>query len=432
MNGDFTDFFSRHRFSASVDADALLAEFDRQMDDGLAGRKSSLAMLPAFLDTTREVPSDTPVIVLDAGGTNLRVAVVWFDKTGKARIEDFQKFAMPGTRGTTLSAADFFSTFADFVVPVCRRSGAVGFCFSYPTEITPDLDGRLIRWTKGVSAPEVEGRLVGSSLADELERKTGRRLAFRVLNDTTATLLAGKSAGMRRRYGSYVGFILGTGTNIAYLERNSRVGKVPGLPPGGSTIVNVESGGFAGAPRSDFDEAAVARIGGPTVGLFEKMISGAYLGEVGIEVFRAAADEGLFSPETAAAVRGIPSLENKDFDDFVANPFVAPGPLAAVPWTDEDRRTAMALGERVFLRAAALSAVNVSAAVLRTGEGRDPLHPVCVTVDGSTYWKTRSAMFRSRVEEDLRRTLGARGVHFDVVSVEDAPLVGSAVAGLIA
>ena len=71
-------------------------------------------------------------------------------------------------------------------------------------------------------------------------------------------------------------------------------------------------------------------------------------------------------------------------------------------------------------------------AVLRTGEGRDPLHPVCVTIDGSTYYKTRTAMFKSRVEQGLRDILGARGVFFDTVFVEDAPMIGSAVAGLIA
>ena len=34
-------FFRKHDFSADVDAGALLAEFDRQMDEGLAGRASS-------------------------------------------------------------------------------------------------------------------------------------------------------------------------------------------------------------------------------------------------------------------------------------------------------------------------------------------------------------------------------------------------------
>ena len=41
-------------------------------------------------------------------------------------------------------------------------------------------------------------------------------------------------------------------------------------------------------------------------------------------------------------------------------------------------------------------------------------------------------MFKSRVEQGLRDILGARGVFFDTVFVEDAPMIGSAVAGLIA
>lgn len=426
------EFFRKHDFSAAVDADALLAEFDRQMEDGLAGRPSSLAMIPSWLDASREVPVESPVIVLDAGGTNLRVAVVWFDRSGKARVEDFQKFAMPGTNGVALSADDFFDTFAQFLVPVCQRAEAVGFCFSYPTEIYPDLDGRLIRWSKKIDAPEVVGTRVGSRVSDALFAKTGRRLAMRVLNDTTATLLAGKTAGLSRRYSSYVGFILGTGTNTAYVERNGRIGKLAGLDPSGSMIVNVESGAFAGAPRSDFDRRADLRWKTPGVGLFEKMISGAYIGDVGLEALHAAAEDGLFSPAAAAALLALENLSTKDFDDFVANPFLKTGALAAVPFTEDDRRTLLAVGEPLFLRAAALTAANVSAAVLRSGGGRDPLHPVCVTVDGSTYYKTRTAMFKSRVEQGLRDILGPRGVHFETVFVEDAPLIGSAVAGLIA
>ncbi len=426
------EFFAKHGFSAAADADALLAEFDRQMDDGLAGRPSSLAMLPAWLGVDREVPTESPVVVLDAGGTNLRVAVVWFDRAGKARVEDFRKHRMPGTDGAVLSAAEFFDTFAGFLEPVCRRAEAVGFCFSYPTEIFPDLDGRLIRWTKKIDAPQVVGTRVGSGVADALFERTGRRLAMRVLNDTTATLLAGKTAGLSRRYSSYVGFILGTGTNTAYVEDAARIGKIAGSGASGSMIVNAESGAFDGAPRSDFDRRAAKRYGSQQTGLFEKMISGAYVGDVGLEALKAAAEDGLFSPGAASALLALEDLSTKDFDDFAANPFLRTGALADVPFSDDDRRVLMAVSEPLFLRAAAFTAVNVSAAVLRTRAGRDPLHPVCVTIDGSTYYKTRTAMFKSRVEQGLRDILGPRGVHFETVFVEDAPMIGSAVAGLIA
>ena len=99
---------------------------------------------------------------------------------------------------------------------------------------------------------------------------------------------------------------------------------------------------------------------------------------------------------------------------------------------EADRLRVVELGTPVFVRAARLTAVNIAAAVLRCGEGRDPLHPVCVTIDGSTFYRTRSAEFKSRIEEALRAILGPRGIHYELVRVEEAPIVGAAVAGLTA
>ena len=425
------EFFKKHNFSQNVCADEMLAEFDRQMDLGLSAAGGSLKMIPAYIDADRAVPTNTPIIVLDAGGTNLRVAVLWFDSCGKVRMEDFKKHPMPGTGSEELDEDSFYNAFAEFLVPVCRRSANVGFCFSYPTEITPDLDGRLLHWTKQVKAPGVVGKMVGAGISRALERINGIKLSVKVLNDTVATLLAGKSAGLSRRYSGYVGFILGTGTNIAYIEDNAAVKKVPGLDPSRKMVINVESGNFDGAPASDFDKAFDASTQDPGVGLFEKMISGAYMGGVGMQMLKMAAQDGLFSKPAADAMLKLENLETKDFDNFVANPFVADGIFGNMPLTDDDRRTAMAVGEPLFVRAAGLTAVNIAAAVIRSKTGTDPLHPVCVTVDGSTYYKTRSAFFKSRVEEKLREILGSRGICFDIISVDDAPMVGSGVAGLI-
>ncbi len=425
-------FFAKHRFSDSIDTDSLLATFDRQMTAGLSGHPESLAMIPAFVNVDKPVPTRQPIIVLDAGGTHLRVALITFDEDGRAAIDRFQKFPMPGTTGVTLSRTAFFDTVADFLAPVCGEAPSVGFCFSYPTEITPDLDGKLLRWTKQIAAPDVVGTMIGSGIADALMRKTGRRLAIRVLNDTVATLLAGKSAGISRQYASYVGFILGTGTNIAYIESNAAITKIPGLDPAHAMVINVESGNFNGAPASDFDDRLDATTGDPGTGRFEKMISGAYFGGLGLAALKYAAEDGLFSDAAARAVLALPSLTTKDFDDFVANPFIPSSTLAGLPLTDDDRRTIVAIGEPLFVRAAALTATNMAAATLRTRAGHDPLHPVCITVDGSTYHRTRSAFFKSRVEARLRAMLHPRGVHFEIISVDDAPMIGSAVAGLIA
>ena len=83
------------------------------------------------------------------------------------------------------------------------------------------MDGRLLKWTKEMKAPEVIGRFIGKGLLEALGRG-GAGKSVVLLNDTVATLLAGKAAD-KKRYGSYVGFILGTGTNIAYLEKNENI-----------------------------------------------------------------------------------------------------------------------------------------------------------------------------------------------------------------
>ena len=80
-------------------------------------------------------------------------------------------------------------------------------------------------------------------------------------------------------------------------------------------------------------------------------------------------------------------------------------------------------------RAAVLVAVTLSAVLLKTGRGRDPRYPVCITVDGTTFWQLRS--FRCRVEARMRGFLsGARERAWEITSVEDAPLLGAAIAAL--
>jgi hexokinase len=53
-----------------------------------------------------------------------------------------------------------------------------------------------------------------------------------------------------------------------------------------------------------------------------------------------------------------------------------------------------------------------------------------VNVDGSTYYRTRSVAFRSRIEAHLRAILEPRGIAYELVGVDDAPVIGAAVAGL--
>lgn len=413
---------------ATLNPEALLQAFDAEMTRGLDGATDALPMIPAFVTIDRPVPADTRVAVLDAGGTNLRVATVVFDAQGKPHIEDYTKYRMPGTQGE-LTADAFYDALADLLAPLAAKSTAIGFCFSYPAEITPDCDARLLRWTKQIKAPAVVNTMLGSGVRTRLAQR-GCDRPITVLNDTVATLLAGKSTGVARHYASYVGLILGTGTNTAYVERNANIHKLRALDATGAMIINVESGSFSQVPQSRLDQlfdATTADCGSYT---FEKMIAGAYLGGLGGTILKEAAKAGLFTPATAQTVLTMPTPSSKDLDLFCHNPWLPPETFAALPMTEDDRRTALEICLPIYTRAALLTAVNIAAAVIRSGAGADPLHPVAVNIDGSTYYRTAAASFASRVQGHLRDLLEPRGLHYELISVDEAPIIGAAVAGL--
>ena len=112
------NFLKQHGLDVeAIDHEALLAAFEEEMDAGLAGRPSSLMMIPSFISIDRPVKTDAPVVVLDAGGTNLRAAVVKINAAGEAEIGAFFKQPMPGTQGE-VSAEGFYDAFADFLMPI--------------------------------------------------------------------------------------------------------------------------------------------------------------------------------------------------------------------------------------------------------------------------------------------------------------------------
>ena len=177
----------------SLDRTALLTAFGREMEEGLAGRPSSLKMIPTYVSPEGELRRDTPVTVLDAGGTNLRAATVEFPSgADTALIAHKEKEQMPGATAY-VAPDDFYGTFAAHVRRTApfAKDPSIGFCFSYACETSPEGDGRLLYWTKQIQAPEVIGQWVGAELAKRLDPKPPRIL---VLNDTVTTLLAGKAA----------------------------------------------------------------------------------------------------------------------------------------------------------------------------------------------------------------------------------------------
>ena len=338
---------------------------------------------------------------------------------------------MPGTKGE-VDEETFYKAFADEVKRVLplATTKKIGWCFSYPAEATPSLDAKLVHWTKNIQAPAIVGQYVGAEL---LKRLGGGEIA--IVNDTVATLLAAKATEGDKTYSSYIGFILGTGTNSAYVEKNKNILKLEGADADGSMIINAESGGFDKIETSAFDKAADAKTGNPGVHIFEKLIAGAYLGPVGLEIYKAAAKAGMFSAKAAAAIGGLGALETMDFDNFCAE-FKKEGRdnvLDSIFADADDAKLARRLGIPVFERAAVLTAIHLAAFVIKSGEGNDPAAPVAINADGSTYYKTRAIPFDATVRKELDDMLvNRRNIHYAITpQVDDAPMVGAGIAAML-
>jgi hexokinase len=425
---DISAWLKKQMASADAyDAEVLLDSFLAEMDRGINGEASSLAMIPAYVSTSKQVPPGKPVAVIDAGGTNLRTCIARFDEAGHVKIEHFNKQPMPG-RDRDTSVEEFYTVLADALEPLKDKFETIGFCFSYPAAILPNFDGRLLHWTKEIKIPDLVGKHIGEGLLDALAARgvAGKRVV--VLNDTVAALLAGMANGQTFNASSYIGFILGTGTNSAYVENNEKIGKLDGYLESGSQVINVESGGFSAFKRGPIDLQLDDRSENTGGHVFEKTISGVYLGNIVLGLLQELASENLFSASGGAALAIMKDLSTIHIDNLVAKNGRDVGVLGTEVFTDLDREIMKTVFMTVVERAALFTAVNIAATVVKCGEGNDPSRPVCVNIDGSTYYKT--FQLADKTQNYLKAILKKRGLYYRCIDVEDAPVVGAAIAGL--
>jgi hexokinase len=167
----------------------------------------------------------------------------------------------------------------------------LGFTFSFPVQQVSINMGHLMRWTKGFDIPDAVGKDVCGLLQTEIDALNLPVKVAALVNDTVGTLMA-RSYTSPGKTGTLLGAIFGTGTNGAYVEKLDRITKLTkeASKKGsfdtstGEMIVNTEWGSFDNAlttlPTSSYDVSLDKDTPNPGIQMFEKRISGMYLGEI--------------------------------------------------------------------------------------------------------------------------------------------------------
>jgi len=340
--------------------------------------------------------------------------------------ENLQQRKMPAV-DEELSNKEFFATLAAYLTEYKEVSDKIGFCFSYAVEIYPNKDGKLLEWSKEVKAPEVIGQMVGKNLLDAMGTSNKQIV---LMNDTVSTLLAGEAATAGREFDTYLGFILGTGTNVCYIEQNKNITKASNLNLKESQIINIESGNFDKMPRTDIDIAFDNTTKNPGRYSFEKMISGGYFGGLCTTALKAAASENIFSAETKVNLKNISELTSEEVNKFVCGIDLNTNALATKLATKEDADAAAGIINALIHRAAKLTAASLAAVILKTGKAKTTDKPILMTIEGTTFYKMNN--FQILFEAYLQGFLsGENRRYYEIVEVPNSSLIGAGIAALV-
>lgn len=171
-----------------------------------------------------------------------------------------------------------------------EKNFQLGFTFSFPVEQVGINSGKLIRWTKGFDIADVIGKDVCALLQEAIDFLHLPVRVAALVNDTVGTLMA-RSYTSPGKTGTLLGAIFGTGTNGAYVEKLDKITKMKTMEGSsnydkstGEMIVNTEWGSFDNSlsvlPNSPYDEALDKESVNPGIQMFEKRVSGMFLGEI--------------------------------------------------------------------------------------------------------------------------------------------------------
>lgn len=424
MTTETQEFLRNHKLAPElIDPEYCAQQMLVNMKAGLSGNVIDIPMIPTYLGGIRTLPMHQPIMVIDAGGTNYRCALAEFDESG-CKITNLQKTKMPGT-GKPVTWDAFIAFVADSLVPIADQSDTIGFCFSYDAEITPNIDGIVLRIDKEVVVTDCEGKHVGASLSAALAERgfPGKRVL--ILNDTVAALLGGITAIDVNSYSDFIGMICGTGINTCAPASFREIKKL-NLSGDGKMLINYECGSYSGMPSGDIDRKVDAASTIPGEKFMEKMCSGVYVGKICVAALQQAAEEGLLPESVTKEI----TAHGKEIGGSIADEWAQGIDSRNFFETGEQLAFASEVAQAVFKRSAHCMAATILAIMLLNDSGKTAEKPMCVCAEGSLI--SRSTYFLPELKKCLKEIAEGKSARHAVIVVgNETTLPGSAVAALL-
>jgi hexokinase len=286
-------------------------EFIWQMNEGLAKNATTMSQIPTYVTGVPNGTENGLYLAVDLGGTNFRVCSIQLHGDTTFSLTQ-SKVPIPRELMLAKTAKELFAFLAKqielflkthhedhFEAHIRRRQTVstpggyrdehifrLGFTFSFPIHQIGINRGTLIRWTKGFDIADAIGQDVCALLQTEIDILRLPVKVAALVNDTVGTLMA-RSYTSPGKTGTLLGAIFGTGTNGAYVEKLSKITKsMEGDydSSAGEMIVNTEWGSFDNGlkvlPNTKYDIMLDNDSVNPGIQMFEKRISGMFLGEI--------------------------------------------------------------------------------------------------------------------------------------------------------
>ena len=403
---------------STEDLRKIADKLQEKIEEGLKEDGMEIKAIPTYIyppDPKKPI-EDGKVLALDWGGKNFRASIITF-KNGEVFIE-MKTRVLNAEITAGFKPEDLHKAMAATIGELeglDKNVTKIGYTFSYPAKCESDGDATLIEWTKDIDIPDMVGKRVGKLLLADLNKHfSDKGIKFdsiKVINDTVACLFAGLS---KVGYDSYIGLIVGTGTNMACMIPSGKITKPTEIKDreSGKVIINLESGNFSPDNLTAIDAQLDAKSANEGKQKFEKAVSGKYL----VEIFK------LFFPDEKFE----DDFDTEKMEDLI---FSRKG-YEKVP--EEQVKVA----EWIRDRSALLVAASLAGVVQVIVEQEPKVKKFCLAAEGPIFWKWKKNKddkphYKVLVDSELKKLL-PEGVTVDIITPEmTAPnLIGAAIAAV--